>query len=272
MEDEVDGTGMVFHEQPVAHVLALAIDGQRLAMADVVDKQGYQLLGKLIGAVVVRAVGHDDGHSVGVVEGAHKVVARSLRGAVGRVRVILCALEEELVAVGQVMLGAAGRGGEWRFDAVRVRQFQCSIDLIGRNMIESLALILLWQRLPVELGGLQQAQSAHHVGAGESEGVLDAAVHVALRGQVNDAVHLLLLHQPVEGIEVADVHLDKLVVGFRLHILQVGQVASVCQLVEVDDVVLGILVHKQAHYMAANKACTTSNYYCSFHNFDHELY
>ena len=74
MEDEVDGTGVVLDEEPVAHVLALAIDGQRLAMADVVDEQRNQLLRELIGAVVVRAVGNDDGHAVSVVIGTHEVV------------------------------------------------------------------------------------------------------------------------------------------------------------------------------------------------------
>ena len=38
MEDKVDGTGMILHEQPVAYVLTLAIDWERLAVADVVDE------------------------------------------------------------------------------------------------------------------------------------------------------------------------------------------------------------------------------------------
>ena len=80
VEDEVDGACVVLDVEPVAHVLALAVDGQRLAVADVVDEEGNQFLGELIGAVVVGAVGDDDGHAVGVVEGAYEVVARCLRG------------------------------------------------------------------------------------------------------------------------------------------------------------------------------------------------
>lgn len=53
VEDHVDGAGMVLDVKPVADVLALAVDGKRLAVTDIVDKQRYQLLGKLIGAVVV---------------------------------------------------------------------------------------------------------------------------------------------------------------------------------------------------------------------------
>ena len=53
MEDEVDGTSVVFYKEPVAHVLALAIDRQWLAVADIVDKERNQFLRELIRAVVV---------------------------------------------------------------------------------------------------------------------------------------------------------------------------------------------------------------------------
>ncbi len=89
VEDQVDGAGVVFDEEPVAHVLALAVDGQRLAVADIVDEQRDELFGELVGAVVVGAVGHQRGHAVGVVVGAHEVVARCLGGAVGGVGLYL---------------------------------------------------------------------------------------------------------------------------------------------------------------------------------------
>ena len=87
---------------------------------------------------------------------------------------------------------------------------------------------------------------------------------MALSSQMDDTIHLLVLHQLVEGIEVADVHLHKLVVWFILDVLQIGKVASIRQFVEVDDVVIRILVHKQAHHMASNEACATSNYNCFY--------
>ena len=130
-------------------------------------------------------------------------------------------------------------------------------------MVEALALILLGQRLPVELGGLQQAQRAHHVGAGEGERVLDRAIHMALGCQVDDAIHLLLLHQLVERLEVADVHLHEFVVGLVLHVLEVGEVAGVGELVEVDDVVVGVLVDKEADHVRADEACAAGDYYRS---------
>ena len=78
MENEVNSTGMILYIQPVAHILTLAVDGQRLAMTDVVDEQRNQFLRELIRSVVVRAVGHDDGHAVSVVISTYKVVTGSL--------------------------------------------------------------------------------------------------------------------------------------------------------------------------------------------------
>ena len=89
---------------------------------------------------------------------------------------------------------------------------------------------------------------------------------MALGSQVDDAIDLLLLHELVEGVEVADVHLHKLVVGAVLNVLQVSEVAGIGQLVEIDDVILGILVHKQAHHVASNEACATGNDDSSFHS------
>ena len=53
VEDEVDGTGVIFYKEPVAHVLSFAIDRQGFAVADIVDEERYQLLRELIRAVVV---------------------------------------------------------------------------------------------------------------------------------------------------------------------------------------------------------------------------
>ena len=50
---------------------------------------------------------------------------------------------------------------------------QGAINLVGRDVVEALALILLGQRLPIEFGGLQQAQRSHHIGAGKGERILD---------------------------------------------------------------------------------------------------
>lgn len=127
-------------------------------------------------------------------------------------------------------------------------------------MIEAFALILLRQRLPIELCGLKQRQCAHHVGSGEGERVLDGTVDVTFGSQVDDAVDPLVLHQTVESVEIADVHLHELIVRLVLYVLQVGQIAGIGQLVKVDDTVFRVFIHKQAYYMTTDKTCTTCDY------------
>lgn len=87
---------------------------------------------------------------------------------------------------------------------------------------------------------------------------------MALGSKVNDAINPLVVHQLVECLEVADIHLHKLVVGLMLDVLEVTEVASIGQLVEVDDAVVGVLVHEEAHNMRADKSRTTGDNY-SFH-------
>lgn len=240
-------------------------------MTDVIDEQRNQLLRKLVGAIVVRAVRHNRRHAVGVVISPHEMVAAGLRGTVGRVGVILRGLQEEILAIGSMVFRARSRGGERTFHALRVCQFQGAIHLIRRDMIETLALISLRQTLPIQLGSLQQRERAHHIRLGKRERILDTPIHMTFSRQVDDAVNLLILHQLVERIEVADVHLHKLIVRFVLHILQVGEVARISQLVQIDDFVLGILVHEKANHVAANEARTASddNVSLEFHNVKH---
>ena len=54
---EEDAGAVVVDVEPVAHVAAVAVDRQRLALDGVQDHQRDQLLGELVRAVVVRAVG-----------------------------------------------------------------------------------------------------------------------------------------------------------------------------------------------------------------------
>ena len=54
---------------------------------------------------------------------------------------------------------------------------------------------------------------------------------MALGSEMDDSVNLLVLHQLIEGVEVADVHLDKLIIGFVLDVLEVGKITSLCKFV-----------------------------------------
>ena len=183
--------------------------------------------------------------------------------------VILRRLVEEVLTIGQVMLTRRCRGRERRLNTLRMTEFKGAIHLIRRDMVESTVnrqrttvnslfhLVGSGLALPIEFGSLKERQCTHHIGAGKGEGVLDATVYMALCSQVDDTIDLLLLHEFIKSLEVADIHLDKLIVGLVLDILQVGQVARVGQLIDVDDVILGIFVHEKAYHMAPNEASAT---------------
>ena len=258
---------MILYKEPVAHILSLAIDWERTTVTDIVDEQWDKLLRELVRPIVVGAVGHDSRHAVGIVIGPYKVVRASLAGTVWRMRIILGGLIEEILAIGQVMLSTGSRGGERRLHPFRVRHLQGTIHLIGRDVVETLQLVPLRERLPIETGSLKQAQRTHHVGAGKGERILDGTVHMAFCCQVDDTIDLFLLHELVESLKIADIHPDELVVGLILHILQVGQITRIGQLVQVNDLILRILIHEKTYHMASNETCAACNDNTSFsHN------
>ena len=77
---------------------------------------------------------------------------------------------------------------------------------------------------------------------------------MAFGREVDDPVDAVLLKQLTHRFEVADVAPDKSIVGPLLDIPQVGQIARIGQLVEVDDPVIGVFVHEKADYVRADKA------------------
>ena len=50
---------------------------------------------------------------------------------------------------------------------------------------------------------------------------------------------------------------------------QICEVAGIGQLVEVNDAILGILVHEEANDMGSDEACATCNHYISFEFHNH---
>ena len=90
---------------------------------------------------------------------------------------------------------------------------------------------------------------------------------MAFGGQVNDAVDFFILHELVESVKVADIHLHELVVRLVFDVLEVCKVARISELIEVDNLVVRILVHEQANHVATNEACAAGDNDGSFHFF-----
>ena len=82
-EHGVDGRAVVVHVQPLPAVLGAGIERQRLVVERQRAEVRDQLLGELVGAVVVGAVGDRDGQAVGLGVGPHGVVRAGLGGVVG---------------------------------------------------------------------------------------------------------------------------------------------------------------------------------------------
>ena len=85
---------------------------------------------------------------------------------------------------------------------------------------------------------------------------------MALCGKVDDSVNILLPEQCKHCIEVTDVHLYESVVRPVLDVLEIGKVAGVGQLVQVDDSAVGVFVYKKAYNMGSDESGTSGYDYC----------
>ena len=128
-------------------------------------------------------------------------------------------------------------------------------------MVEPLSFIAFWKRLPIELCSLKKRKRSHHIGTGKSERIFDRPVDVGLSCKMDNTIYLLVLHQFVKCIEVADIHLYELVVRPILDILEVGEVTCIGLLIQIDNLIIRILIYEQPNYVAADKSCATGDNY-----------
>ena len=219
-EDVPDGRGVVLGVDPVADVLAAAVELGAHAVDDVGDLPGDELLHVLVGPVVVGAVGDRGAKPVGAGPCAHEHVGAGLGRAVRRARM-----------VGR-LLGELGR----------VVERQVAVDLVGGDVVVADS---------VFPDGLQQAEGALHVGAQEGHGVGDGVVVVALGRVVDDGV--VPRDNAVQQPGVADIAHDELQ-AVRRQPGDVLGVAGIGQLVQDGDVHPGVVVHHVVHEVAADEA------------------
>ena len=236
-EDVPDGRGVVLCVDPVADVLAAAVELGAHAVDDVGDLPGDELLHVLVGSVVVGAVGDRGPKPVGAGPCADQHVGGRLGRAVRGARVVRRLLSE--------------LGG--------VVERQVAVDLVGGDVVVADAIFA---------DGLQQAEGALHVGAQERLGVGDGVVVVALCGVVHDGV--VARDDPVQQLGVADVAHDELhAVGGQAR--DVLGVAGVGQLVQDGDVHVRVVVHDVVHEVAADEAAAArDDDVLGFKNLRHE--
>ena len=236
-QDVPDGRGVVLGVDPVADVLAAAVELGAHAVDDVRDLPGDELLHVLVGAVVVGAVGDRGAQAVGAGPRAHEHVGAGLGARVRRGRVVRRLLRE----------------------LRRVVEREVAVDLVGGDVVVADS---------VFADGLQQAEGALHVGAQERLRVGDGVVVVALGGVVHDGV--VAGDEPVQQLGVADVAHDELD-PIRGQPRDVLGVAGVGQLVQDGDVHLGVVVDHVVHEVAADEAAAASDDdILGFENLRHE--
>ena len=81
---QINGSAVVFHIQPVADILALAVYRQTLVVQRPGDHQGDQLLREMIRPVVVGAPGDAHRQMEGAEIGQHQQIGGRLAGRIGR--------------------------------------------------------------------------------------------------------------------------------------------------------------------------------------------
>ena len=86
--------------------------------------------------------------------------------------IVLRRFEEEILAVGMVVL-RGGFSGEWRLNPLSICDLECTIHLVGGDVVKQFAVIVFRTTLPIEFCCLKERQRAHHVGLRKREWVFD---------------------------------------------------------------------------------------------------
>ena len=218
---------MVLHVQPVADVLAVTVDRQRLIIQHVRDHERNQLFREMIRAVVVRASRDRHRHAERAMVRLHEQVGTCLAR--------------------RVRAGCVDRR-LFRKEQIGTVERQVAVNLVGRNLMIALNAILT--------ACVEQHLRAHDVGLQENGRVLNRAVNMALRCKVDNDFWLLLLKNAVNRFAVSNIRLDKLEMRIVHHRRKRLHVACVGQCVHAQNIVLRMFLQHKMHKVSTNKSGT----------------
>ena len=208
-----NGAAMVFHIQPVAYLLAVAIDRQGFAGQRVHDHQRNEFFRKVQRAIVVGAVGGEHRQAIGMVVGAHQVVTGRLGGRIGAVGLVAVLLGEGRLALGKR-----------------------PIHLVGGHMQQAKPrLVCTGQAAPIGTQRLQQVECAHDIGLDELCRAVDRAIHMRLSREVDDGAGSVLVQKAGKQRSIPKIAVHKHVACITVQTGEVLQVAGVGEFVQVDD-------------------------------------
>lgn len=224
-QDRPHTAGMVLSVDPVAHVLAPAVQLRPLALEDVRDLAGNELLHMLVRTVIVAAVGNRGPQAVRASPRAHQHVGRGLRT--------------------RVWAGRMVRGG--LREPGRIIQSEVAIHLVRAHVVVADA---------VPAHGLEQTERALHVRLQERFRVRDRIVVMGLGRVVHDRV--VARHDPVEQLGVADVAMHELDTVLR-QARDVLDVARISQSVQHGHVHVRVMVDHVMHEIRPDETTATGH-------------
>ncbi len=165
-------------------------------------------------------------------------------------------------------IGAVGRVGRI-FGESRVVRAKRTIDFIRGNMQKTeLRPVSLVQLLPIMSRLLQQIQSALYIGPNELSWIVDGAIDVTFRGEMDHGARPVLFEQLGYEVSVANISLHERVPRVCGDTLEVAQVSGIGQLVEIDDsasLIANPMMHKIGAY--ESRAAGQKDRVCQFQNF-----
>lgn len=224
-QDRPHTAGMVLSVDPVAHVLAPAVQLRPLALEDVRDLAGNELLHMLVRTVIVAAVGNRGPQAVRAGPRAHQHVGRGLRTRVRAGRMVRGGLRE---------LG-------------RIVQREVAIHLVRAHVMVADAV------LPDRL---EQAERALHVRPQERLWIRDRIVVVGLGRVMHDRV--MPRRDFVEQVSVADVAHDQLhtILGQARDVLRIARIG---ELVQHGHMHVRMMIHHVMHEIRTDETTATSH-------------
>ena len=178
---------MIFDVEPVANIPAVPINWKGLAIEAVEEHQGDQLLGKLVGPVVVRAVRDQGGEAIGLVPGPYQMIGGRFRCRVRRI------------------WSVRGLFGE---EPIRTER---AVDLVGRDVKKAERLpSLIVQTGKISTCSFQENKGSANICFQKRRGVVNRPIDVGLRCKINDGGRLKIDQKRSDEGWIGNVPLDEL--------------------------------------------------------------
>ena len=210
-QNDAERARVVLDKEPIAHIRAIAIDRQRLAIQRIEDDQRDQLFRKMIRAVIVRAVRHDHRHAIGPVPRFREMVRGGLRGRIRRAGIV------------------GRRLGKQAVGAKR------TIDLVGRDMNEAEDPARMAPEIAA--GRLEQRECANHICLHEHVGSGDRSIDVAFGSKMDDRIWPVFRKDRIDRLSLANVMFFECEMRAGSDRCKRRQIARIGKLVDNNDVV-----------------------------------